>query len=91
MCRNKTPEWARQLLWSQAEINYKMEILMSLVSVDSDALAQLDTDLKAAATSIGDRIQALVDAGVAIPAGDLSALQADVAALQGLEAPPATA
>lgn len=65
---------------------------MALVSVDDQALADLDSALDEVTDSLATKIQDLIDkvnAGETLPAGDLSALQADVEKLRGLAAPPA--
>ena len=65
-------------------INQKVDMLMALVQVEQDDLDALDVALDEATTAIETRLEALQ---VALPDADLSALQADVAALRNLAAP----
>ena len=67
-------------------INQKVDMLMALVQVEQDDLDALDVALDEATTAIETRLEALQ---VALPDADLSALQADVAALRNLSAPAA--
>ena len=67
-------------------INQKVDMLMALVQVEQDDLDALDVVLDEATTAIETRLEALQ---VALPDADLSALQADVAALRNLSAPAA--
>ena len=81
------PEWAKQL---EVRINKKFEAInqklgniMALVKVEQGDLDALDQGLDAATSALSEKLQALIDAG-SLPAGDVSALQADLEALQAL-------
>jgi len=67
-------------------LNRKLMTLMGLVSVESNDLVQLDTDLNSVATAIEAKIQALIDTGT-VPAGDLGPLQLDLANLRKIASP----
>ena len=80
MCRNKTPEWARQLLWSQAEINHKLGVIMALVSIEQSDLDDIATTV----SDVADALQAVIDNPNPLAPADESALQAAVVKLQGV-------
>lgn len=84
------PEWAKQFelrLNKELEsINRKLGNIMALVKVEQGDLDALDQGLDEATTALSDKLQALIDAG-SLPAGDVSALQADLEALKALSAP----
>lgn len=69
-------------------INRKVDTLMALVQVEQDQLDALDSALDEVATSLEAKIESLK---TTLPDADLSALEADVAALRNLAAPAADA
>jgi len=77
------PRWAAEL---EERINNKLGKLMALVKVEQADLDALDQGLDDATAALSAKIQALIDAGN-VPAGDVSALQADLEALRALGAP----
>lgn len=84
MCRRHPPEWARQLHLEVHQVSSRLETLMALVQVESDALDALDAALDEVATALEAKIESLK---TSLPDADLSALDADVAALRALAAP----
>lgn len=60
----------------------RLDQLMALVKIEQGDLDALDSALDAATQSLADKIAALD-----LPAGDLTALQEDLATLQNLSAP----
>lgn len=79
MCRNKTPEWAKHLLWSQAEINWKVGILMGEVQ---DAVDAVVVELGKAKDEI---VAQIADLEAQIAAGEVPDLTALKAAAQALD------
>ena len=69
--------------------NRKLKNIMALVSVEQDELDSLGVALAEVATSLSDKIDALIAADVPLPAGSLDGLKADLASLQSLVAPAA--
>lgn len=86
MCRRRTPDWARQLHLELHNLTTKVDTLMALVQIEQDSLDALDAALDEVTTSIEAKIEGLK---TTLPDADLSALDADVAALRALAAPAA--
>lgn len=86
VCRRKTPHWARQLLHRTDYIARQLEDLKMLVQIEQDSLDALDAALDDVTTSLEAKIESLK---TTLPDADLSALDADVAALRALAAPTA--
>lgn len=84
MCRRHPPEWARQLHLEIHQLDAKVETIMALVQIEQDSLDALDAALDDVTTSLEAKIEALK---TTLPDADLSALDADVAALRALAAP----
>jgi hypothetical protein len=83
-CRLRPPFWARQLLHRTDYIARQLEDLKMLVQVEQDSLDALDAALDDVTTSLEAKIEELK---TTLPDADLSALDADVAALRALAAP----
>jgi len=81
MCRRHPPEWARQLHLEVHQVSSRLETLMALVQVESDALDALDAALDEVATALEAKIESLK---TSLPDADLSALDADVVEWSGI-------
>jgi hypothetical protein len=77
------PQWAQDM---EQRLTNQLEAIMALVQVDQSQLDTLATALQGIVANLTAEIAALK---TALPAGDFSAVEAQLAALQALEVPPA--